>query len=149
VSNDVLVDNSVAKNFCNPLDPHYKTFISWLFREGVLVVTQRLIAEYHSTMAASPSETSIVAVMNRLLIVGRLMRCRKNQLNGFRFPARVARRLRSNKREHDTIRAVMLSDRKFALTLDGGLQYDINSYPGFAARAEKRPQDLPYASGPM
>lgn len=142
---DILVDNTVAKNFSNPLDPHYKELIRWLFNTGVLVVTQPLIVEYYRTCAASRSNTSMPALIDHLLREGRLKKFSKATLSRFHFTARVQRSLRSNREDHDTIKAVMLSVRKFALSHDTNLRHDINTFPGYQARAERRPQDLPYA----
>ena len=142
---DILVDNTVAKNFSNPLDPHYKVFIRWLQDTGVLVVTQRLIVEYYRTCAASGSSTSMPALIDHLLRKGRLKKFTKTELSSFRFTAKVQRSLRSNIEDHDTVKAVMLSVRKLALSHDTNLRHDIKTFPGHKARAERRPQDLPYA----
>jgi hypothetical protein len=29
---DIFIDNSIAKNFANPLDPEYKKLVAWLMR---------------------------------------------------------------------------------------------------------------------
>jgi len=144
MSKDLLVDNSIAKNFCNPLDAHYKVFIHWLFVEGELVVTQSLLKEYHASTAGSPSPTNIVVIVAKLTADGRLRRFTKQDLNLFQIPNHVARCLRSNRKDWDSIKAVMLSTRKFALSLDNDFVFDVNNYPGYLARAERRPQDLPY-----
>lgn len=141
---DILVDNTVAKNFCNPLDPDYKTFIRWVLEEGVLVVTQRLLIEYKATAGSSPANTSMPSLVDYLTRKGRLMHFGRAQLTAFRFPSRVTKRLRSNWKDHDNVKAVMLSVRKYALSHDAAFRYDVNNYPGFNARAEIRPQDLPY-----
>lgn len=142
---DILVDHTVAKNFCNPVDPHYKTFIKWLQERGVLVVTQSLIGEYSASSAASPSTSSMPAIINLLTQKGRLRKFSKEQLDNFRFTNAVRRRLRSNRKDHVNIKAVMLSTRKFALSHDADFRYDVNNFPRHAARAEIRPQDIPYA----
>jgi hypothetical protein len=141
---DILIDNNVAKNFCNPLDDHYKALVEWLFNKGFLVVTQRLLIEYSATSALSRSCTSMPALVDHLLRSGRLRKFGKVTLSDFRFGARVQRSLRSNKEDHDSIKAVMLSERKFALSHDNNLRHDINTFPGYHARAEQQPQDLPY-----
>jgi len=143
---DLLVDNTVAKNFCNPLDPEYKLLVKWLFEEGVLVVTQRLLVEYIATAGTSGSNTSMPAVIDYLTRVGRLARFGKRELADFRIPPRVARRLRSNPEDHDSVKAVMLSVRKFALSHDDAFRHDVNNFPGFAAVAAIRPCDIPYSS---
>ena len=142
---DILVDNTVAKNFCNPLDQNYKEFIRWLFHTGVLVVTQRLLVEYHATSATSASNTSMPAIIAQLMLRGRLTKIGKADLSAFRFPKHVEKSLRSNRMDHDSLKAVLLSVRRYALSHDDGFCHDVNSYPGYGARAERRPQDLPYA----
>jgi hypothetical protein len=144
MSKDLLVDNCIAKNFCNPLDDHYKTFIRWLFEEGELVVTQSLLRDYYASTAASPSPTNIVIIVAKLTADGRLCRFTKQDLDYFQIPKRITRCLRSNRKDWDNIKAVMLSTRKFAISLDNGFVFDVNNYPGYSARAERRPQDLPY-----
>ncbi len=142
---DILVDNTVAKNFCNRLDPHYRAFIQWLIREGVLVVTQRLLAEYVATAGNSPANTSMPVLIDQLTRQGRLNHIGKVELTAFRISSHVRRVLRSNRKDHDNIKAVMLSHRKFALSHDAAFCHDVNNFPGFTARAERKPQDLPYA----
>ena len=44
---DIFIDNNVAKHFSPPITPSYKTFISWLYKEGALVVSQKLLNEYN------------------------------------------------------------------------------------------------------
>jgi hypothetical protein len=142
---DLLVDNTVAKNFSNPLDVHYKELIQWLFKTGVLVVTQRLLVEYLRTASGARSNTSMPALFDHLLREGRLKKFDKKTLGDFAFTKRIQRALRSNKEDHDNIKAVMLSVRKFALSHDVNLCHDINNFPGHNARAERRPEDLPYS----
>ena len=141
---DVLVDNNIAKNFCNPLDRHYKDFVAWLFDAGVLVVTQQLMKEYYATAGHSHSETSITVIVDRLTRTGRLVRFTNATLRDFRFPASVRRKLRSNREDHSNIKAVMLSTRKYAISNDANFRHDVNTYPGHSALAVRRPQDLPY-----
>jgi hypothetical protein len=142
MTKDILVDNTAAKNFANPLDSQYKALIAWLFETGTLVVTQRLLSDYYSTSAAATSNTSIPALVNRLLSDGRLKQFTRRQLRAFRFPRSVA--LRSNWNDHDNVKAVMLSERKLALSHDANFRYDVNHFPGCKAMARGRPQDLPY-----
>ena len=142
---DVLVDNTVAKNFCYPADEHYKAFIKWLFDSGVLVVTRSLLNEYTATCATSSSNTSMPAIIGHLMQQRRLTKFSKSTLQAFRFTASFQRSLRSNRKDHDNIKAVMLSIRKYALSHDDDFRHDVNNCPGHSARAEQRPQDLPYA----
>jgi hypothetical protein len=141
---DVFVDNSVAKNFCNPLDPDYKEFIRWLNEEGHLAVSNKILGEYSSSTGSSPSPTNIVIIIDRLTRDGRLNKFTPEQLKGLRFKKHVQRNLRSNRKDHPHIKVVLLSDRKLALSLDDNLRYDVNNFPGYKALARSRPEELPY-----
>ena len=142
---DILVDNNIAKNFCNPLADEYKLFIRWLFEEGSLVVTQGLIREYISSCGAARSSTSIVVILHRQQIEGRLKVISAQALKAFKFQRRTERLLRSNLNDRVLIKAVMLSVRKYAVSRDRNFRHDINYFPGYHARAENRPGQIPYA----
>jgi len=141
---DILIDNCVVCNFCNPVDDDYKELIKWLFNEGELVVTQKLIIDYHSACAASPSDTSIIAIMAKLTSDGRLRKFNKKELSNFRIKKHIHKKFLCNEKDVDLIKAVMLSFRKYALSLDDNLVRDINNYPGHEAHAAASPEDLPY-----
>lgn len=141
---DIFVDNNVAKNFCNPVDPNYKDFIKWLFQEGHLVVTNKILNEYVSSAGGSPSPTNIVIIIARLTRDGRLVKFSSQQLNNFVFSNRTQRMLRSNSKDHPHIKAVLLSERKMALSLDDNFRYDLNNFPGHQAVARARPEELEY-----
>jgi hypothetical protein len=142
--NDVFVDNNVAKNFCNPADPHYKDFIKWLFEEGHLAVSNKILGEYVSSVGGSQSATNIVASISRLTRDGRLIKFSQEQLTQLVFSKRIIRKLRSNRKDHAHIRVVLLSCRKLALSLDANFRYDVNSFPGHQAVARARPEELSY-----
>jgi len=141
---DILVDNCIAKNFCNPLDEEYKRFIKWLFHEGSLVITQQLLREYHSACADARSLTNIIAIVELQQRDGRLNTVSSHRLKMFRFRKKDERRLRSNWKDWSQIKAVLLSNRRFAVSRDHDFCHDINSIPGYGARAASRPQDIPY-----
>jgi hypothetical protein len=121
---DIFVDNNVAKNFCNPLDNHCKDFIKWLFEEGHLAVSNKILNEYVSSTGSSPSSTNIVIIIARLTQDGRLNKFTKQQLDQFKFAKQIEKRLRCNRKDHAHIKVVLLSDRKFALSLDQNFRYD-------------------------
>jgi len=141
---NVFVDNNVAKNFCNPIDLNYREFIRWLFEEGHLVVTNKILGEFVSSTGGSPSSTNIVVVIARLTRDGRLIKFSKSQLDALVFSKRIERRLRSNRKDHAHIKAVLLSDRKLALSLDNNFRHDLNNFPGYQAIARERPEELGY-----
>ena len=141
---DIFVDNCVAKNFANPLDPEYKALIQWLFDEGFLAVSNKLLGEFGRTSGSCAVGTNIWLIVSHLQTRGRLRHFSNSQLAGFAIPKRVARKLQSNPADHVHIKTVLLSHRKFALTLDAKLYRDINWYPGHKALAANRPQHIPY-----
>jgi hypothetical protein len=141
---DIFVDNNVAKNFCNPADQHYKNFIKWLFEEGHLAVSNKIIQEYVSSTGGSQSSTNIVIIIARLTREGRLIKFSKQQLDELTFDKRTERRLRSNRKDRPHIKVTLLSDRKLALSLDRNFRYDVNNFPGYRAVARERPEELDY-----
>jgi hypothetical protein len=143
---DILVDNNIAKNFCNPLDEEYKRFIKWLFCEGSLVVSTQLIVEYHSSCERSGSLTNVMAIIDKQQKEGRLRHFSSKDLRSFKFKPKDERQLLSNKKDRSHIKAVMLSRRKFALSRDQKFRADVNNFPGYSARAEARPEDIPYSA---
>lgn len=154
---DIFIDNDVAKNFSNPADPEYKRLIVWLKTNNkthpdlsaFLVVSHKLIVEYIASTGQSPSNTCIPALIDLLSREGRLVRIEKKQLELFKrkhFKTRVKNSLLSNHKDHDHIPVVLLSDRKYALSLDNNFITDLLNFPGFTVRVEKRPEDLPYSS---
>ena len=142
--NDIFVDNNVAKNFCNPVDPHYKVFIKWLSEEGYLVVSNKILSEYVSSTGGSQSATNIVAIIDRLTRDGRLIKFSRRQCDQFGFSHRITKALRSNRKDHAHIKVVLLSCRKLALSLDVNFRHDVNNFPGYQAVARARPEELNY-----
>jgi hypothetical protein len=143
---DIFIDNNVAKNFANPLDPEYKLLLEWLIAEGHLVLSKKLMGEYLRSSGHAHSLTNIAAVIGRLTAAGRLNTFTNQQLREFVISPRIAKKLRCNREDVDHLKCVLMSDRKYAITLDDGLRYDINHYPGVQAKAEARPEDIPYAA---
>lgn len=124
---DILIDVNAAKNFCNPLDPEYKALLKWLKSEGALVVTKALLVRYVASTGASCSLTNVVAIVAFLQAAGRLNQVSKTQLRAFQFPRSFEPG--SNREDHDLIKAVMLSYRRLALTLDHKFHDDVNACP--------------------
>ncbi len=142
--NDVFVDNNAAKNFCNPIDPNYKDFIKWLFEEGHLAVSNKILSEYVSSTGGSQSPTNIVIIIARLTREGRLIKFSRRKLDEFIINERIEKALRSNRKDHQHIKVVLLSSRKLALSLDKNFRYDLNNFPGHQAVARARPEELNY-----
>ncbi len=152
---DIFIDNNVAKNFANPLDPEYKKLVLWLktydefnkLSSAYLAISTKILVEYHRTCGTSMSDNSIVAIIDLCTRQGRLNRITNEQIKNFRathFTKKNCRKLKSNWQDHDHIPVVMLSKRKCAISIDDGFVYDVNNFPGFKAIAVKRPQDLGY-----
>lgn len=141
---DVFIDNNVAKDFCNPLDPPYRDLIKWLYEEGHLAVSNKILGEYISSTGSSSSPTNIVTIIARLTRDGRLNKFTQEQLNSLRFKKHVQKGLQSNQKDHPHLKVVLLSDRKLALSLDRNFRHDVNNFPGYQAVARARPEELPY-----
>ncbi|MCX6581161.1 MAG: hypothetical protein NT166_13360 [Candidatus Aminicenantes bacterium] len=152
---DLFIDNNIAKNISNPMDAEYKKLIRWLMKNdptnpatnAYLVVSKKLLAEYSRSTSSSKSDTSIFIIIDRLTREGRLIKINNADIKGFQhryFSKKVRRELRSNREDHDHIPVVLLSDRKYALSLDEDFIYDLVHFPGFHPRVERRPEKLPY-----
>lgn len=152
---DIFVDNCIAKNFCNPQDPEYLKLYKWLLaydprlgdKNAHLVLSKKILNEYCETCSASGSNSSIWVIVDRVTRQGRRVNISNEQIKDFKkryFKGRALRNLRCSTRDRDHLPAVLLSDRKFALSRDREFVYDINNFPGFTARAARRPQNLPY-----
>ncbi|UCH95696.1 MAG: hypothetical protein JSV88_02305 [Candidatus Aminicenantes bacterium] len=152
---DIFIDNNIAKNFINPMDVEYKKLVQWLmkfnpedsFENAYLTVSKKLLLEYLSTASHSPSNTSMPSIIDKLTREGRLIKITNIEIKEFQreyFTKKIVKNLRSNKEDHDHIPVVLLSHRKYALSLDDDFIYDLAHFPGFRVRAEKRPERLPY-----
>ena len=60
------------------------------------------------------------------------------------FTRAVVRRLTCNKEDRDHIPVVLLSHRKYALSIDDDFVNDFRSFPGFTVLAARRPEQIPY-----
>ena len=144
---DLFVDSNLSDRFCRPVDHAYRALIAWLCREGELLVCQSLINEYTAATSGSSNPTALVVLIGHLQRHGRLKRYTKSELRDFRIKASTRKRLRSNRRDHEYIKIVMLSDRKLGLSNDNKLRYDINNFPGHSASAGAHPSEIDYCSG--
>jgi hypothetical protein len=142
---DIFVDNCAAKHFANPLDTHFKVFFKWLFDEGFLVVSQKLLAEYGRTCGGCITGSNIGALVNHLTIQGRLMRFKNAELAKVVFPKYIIQRLLSNQQDHVHIKVVILSNRKYAVTMDKNLLRDLNDFPKHHIQAVERPEEINYS----
>ncbi len=152
---DIFIDNNVAKNFSNPLDDEYKKLIAWLMKydpekndeNAYLVVSNKLMGEYLRTSSLALSSTSVPIIIDKMTREGRLFKIENREIKAFQqkhFTKQCIKKLRSNRDDHDHIPVVVLSYRKYALSLDNDFIYDLTHFPGFQVKAEKRPEQLPY-----
>jgi hypothetical protein len=152
---DIFIDTNIAKNFSNPMDVEYKKLIRWLMKNdpenvignAYLMVSNRLLGEYSRSISYPADGTNIWVIIDKLTREGRLIKITNAEIKEFQrshFTKKVVKDLRSNKEDHAHIPVVLLSDRKYALSRDEDFIYDLVHFPGFKARAEKRPEKLPY-----
>ena len=141
---DLFVDADRSKYFSRPVDPVYRKLIDWLRSDGHLVVCASLIREYHRAVRGSTSPTTLVALMNHLQIHGRLKGFGKRELERFRIKNHVERKLRSQMKDRDHLKIVLLSDRKLGISGDGEFRHDVNNYPGYSPIVRRHPSEVPY-----
>ncbi len=154
---DIFIDNNIAKNFTNPLDPEYKKLIKWLLtynetapdpaNDAFLVLSHKLLKEYNGSAQNTNKGTSIPVIIDVLTRQGRRVFITNDKIKEFRriyFTKKVLKNLGCNEKDRNHIPIVLLSHRKYALAIDDNFVYDLNNFPGFQARAEKRPENLPY-----
>jgi hypothetical protein len=154
---DIFIDNNIAKNFSNPLDPEYKQLIKWLmefdtnpknmYKNAHLVVSNKLLNEYLRTMGNATLGNNIIRIIDNLTKQGRLIKISNEQIKDFQrdhFTKKVERKLVSNKEDREHIPVVLWSDRKYALTLDEKFTADLVKFPSFTVTIGKKPSDIPY-----
>ena len=126
---DLFIDNNIAKNFANPMDQNYKILIQWLLDDysnrkndaAYLVVSNKLLGEYFRSSRNCSKSTSIPVIIDRLLRENRILKISNKEMKEFyasKIKKRVANKFNCNSEDRDLIPVVLLSNRKFALTLD-------------------------------
>ena len=146
MKNDIFIDNNVAKNFKNPIDPHYKRLVEWLFEKGHLVLSQKLLQEYHSSNRGNWGQ-SIIAIINHLTKEERIVPISNEQMHNLRFSKVAEKRLTCNAEDRWHLKAVLLSHRKIAVIIDVALRNDVNNHPNFDGvkpEAVSRPEEIDY-----
>ena len=156
---DIFIDNNIACKFSNPQDKEYIKLTTWLLKYNQgdkanienyahLVVSKKILNEYLSSARGALCNTSIPMIINKLLSEGRLIFINNEQIKAFKskfYTKLVLKKLRSNMEDREHIPLVLLSDRKFALTYDDNLIFDLKSFTRFNVRVEKRPENIPYS----
>ena len=143
---DLFVDNNVAKNFKNPADPEYQKLMVWLFKEGHLVLTPKLLAEYHSSNQGNFGQ-SIITIINQLTISGRLVRISTEEMKAVKFPKRLDEKCLKLNKDYWHLKAILLSNRKIAIIIDKAFRDAVNNHPkfdGVQACAVARPEEIDY-----
>jgi hypothetical protein len=146
---DIFIDNNIAKDFCNPVEPEYKNLIKWLMYDSTayLVVSKKLLVEYFGSTSHSPSLTNITIIIDKLQREGRLCTISNEQIKEFKrqyFTNKIRKKFTCNKEDQEHIPVVLLSDRKYVLTLDQKFTCDLLNFSGFKVIVCDKPQDLPY-----
>jgi predicted nucleic acid-binding protein len=152
---DIFIDNNIAsKYFSTPTDEEYKKLIDWLGthdkeeeNDAYLVVSPYLIREYNESNRNARSETNILNILIQLTKQGRLVHFTKKDIEAFQakyFTKKVFKKLLSNAQDRNHIPAILLSDRKMALSEDNNFLSDLQEFPDFEPITAKRPENLNY-----
>ena len=149
---DIFIDNNIAKNFGNPQDPEYKKLQKWLMdnvteSKSYLVVSNKLLAEYYRSVGQSYYQNSIPSIIDKLTREQRLIKISNEEIKKFKrqyFTNKIKRKITCNKEDQEHLPVVLLSNRKYVLTLDQKFTYDLLNFPGFKVIVCDKPQNLPY-----
>jgi hypothetical protein len=112
-----------------------------------LVVSKKLLVEYFGSTSHSPSLTNITIIIDKLQREGRLCTISNEQIKEFKrqyFTNKIRKKFTCNKEDQEHIPVVLLSDRKYVLTLDQKFTCDLLNFSGFKVIVCDKPQDLPY-----
>lgn len=143
---DLFVDNNVAKNFKNPADPEYDKLIQWLFNEGHLVLSQKLLKEYHDSNRGNYGQ-SILSIISRLTKEERIVMISNEQLEALTFPKTIDKKCLKLNKDYWHLKAILLSNRKAAIIIDKAFRDAVNNHPkfdGVQACAVARPEEIDY-----
>ena len=151
---DIFIDNNIAsKYFSTPVDEEYKNLIEWLSTfnkdeyDAYLVISPFLLREYNESNRNARSETNILNIIIQLTKQDRLVNFNKKQIEAFQtkhFSNKILKKLLSNAQDRNHIPAVLLSDRKMALSEDNNFLSDLNEFSDFETFTSKRPESLNY-----
>ncbi len=155
---DIFIDNNIASRFKNPADPAYIKLRDWLIQyteikageidtNAHLVVSQKLLNEYNRSNQNVKEGQNIIAIIGRLQKQGRLVFIKNQAIKDFQqihFTKKAEKKLTCNQEDREHIPTVLLSHRKYALSIDDAFVADLINFPGFVVTACKRPEDLPY-----
>ncbi|GAB4014497.1 hypothetical protein GCM10028808_37120 [Spirosoma migulaei] len=143
---DLFVDNNVAKNFKNPADPQYEKLIQWLYSEGHLVLSQKLLKEYHDSNRGNYGQ-SILSIIARLTKDERIVMISNEQLKALSFPKKLEQKCLRLDKDYWHLKAILLSNRKIAIIIDQRFRDAVNIHPkfdGVQTIAVARPEEVDY-----
>jgi hypothetical protein len=143
---DLFVDNNIAKNFKNPADPEYKRLVDWLFREGHLVITQKLLSEYLASNQGNFGR-SIITIVDQLTREGRIVKISTEEMKALKFPKKLEEKCQKLNKDYWHLKAILLSNRKLAIIIDVAFRDRVNDHPkhgGVQAIAVARPEEVDY-----
>jgi hypothetical protein len=141
---DIVIDSMIVKNFCNPLSVQYKELLSWLKDEGCLAICNYLYSEYCRSTGMSTSPTNICVIIDILTRDGRLNKKTNAEINAFAISKGQERKMRSHGKDRKIVICVLLSDRRFIISKEENVLYDVMNYPGYQCNAKKEPKMIPY-----
>ncbi|GAB3223823.1 hypothetical protein [Spirosoma arcticum] len=143
---DLFVDNNIAKNFKNPANSEYEKLIKWLFEEGHLVLTQKLLKEYHDSNRGNYGQ-SILSIIARLTKDERIVMVSNDQLKALTFSKTINKKCLKLNKDYWHLKAILLSNRKMAIIIDKAFRDAVNSHPkyeGVKPQAVARPEEIDY-----
>ena len=155
---DIFIDNNIANKFSNPQDKEYIKLTEWLLHFDIkdlenineyahLVVSKKLLVEYLRSNQNTFVNTSIPMIVAELQKQGRLIFISNDEIKEFKnkfYTKTVEKKLKCNNEDREHLPVVLLSDRKYALSLDENFIFDLKNFKGYNVTIEKRPQDLNY-----
>ncbi|KAF9658281.1 hypothetical protein ABHQ57_15000 [Tenacibaculum sp. ZH5_bin.1] len=151
---DIFIDNNIAKNFVNPADENYKELIKWLLEynndkdnDAYLVTSNLLLKEYLSSSRDCSKSTSIPVIISTMTAQGRLLKFSNQNIKEFiteNFTKKIHKSLRSNEQDHTHIATILMSERKYAISIDENFNQDLKDFPGQEVTVVKRPEELDY-----
>ncbi len=147
---DIFIDANVAKNFDNPLSIEYKELISWLLKEGTLVLSSKIIAEYGRHCMSYTSRTNIAVIIKTLREhqKPRTNEITNTQLKSVSFTKRQKKYIHCNSADEFHIKAILLSNRRIALAQDRLFRKSLNEivWKGLRCSAVKKPSEIDYVN---
>lgn len=152
---DIFIDNSLTCKFANPIEQSFKDLISWIKtndpinpeNNAYLVLSPYIIREYYNSNKDARVNTCLPVIVDQLTREGRRTFFNKKQIESFKqinFKKKITKSFISNKKDWDHFPIVLMSDRKYALSLDIKFINDLINYPGFDVTAVNSPELLDY-----